>query len=136
MIKIKRVSKKSPKSPSKQGDYKVGNKRPPRERQFGQPNGNKRHNGAWKKEDTARYKLERMMELNKNELRAIRDNAQAPEFERKLALCILTGEWRDFKEMMDQVYGKPKESIDHTTDGEKITPVALVEFVDGASGKK
>ena len=34
---------------------------PPKERQFGQPNGNKRHSGAWKKEDTARYKLEQMM---------------------------------------------------------------------------
>lgn len=127
---------KRKKSPTKQGSVKVGYKKPPRERQFGQPNGNKRHNGAWKKEDTARFKLERMMELSKDELRAIRNNTQAPEFERKLALCILTGEWRDFKEMMDQVYGKPKESVDHTSGGEKIAPVALVEFVDGASGKK
>ena len=44
---------------------------PPKANQFGQPNGNPRHNGAWKKEDTPRYKLEQMLKLDKAELEAI-----------------------------------------------------------------
>lgn len=98
----------SEKTPTKQGDYKVGNKKPPVERQFGQPNGNPRNNGAWKKEDTARYKLERMMELDYEELGKVAKDNGRPYFERKLASCIKNGDWKTLKEMMDQVYGQPK----------------------------
>lgn len=34
---------------------------PPKHTQFGQPGGNPRHNGAWKKEDTPRGKLEKLL---------------------------------------------------------------------------
>ena len=53
--------KKSRKMPTKQGKGRspINGARPPVERQFGQPNGNPRSNGSWKKEDTLRYKLER-----------------------------------------------------------------------------
>lgn len=85
---------------------------PPKERQFGQPNGNPRHNGAWKKEDTARYKLERMMELTEDELVAISLDIKAPYFERKLARCINTGQWKEIESMLNQVYGYPKQAIE------------------------
>ena len=52
----------------KQGNYEVGYKKPPKNRQFGQPEGNKSSRGAWKKEDTPRYKLEQMMKLDEDEL--------------------------------------------------------------------
>ena len=52
---------------------------------FGQPNGNPRNPGGWKKEDTARYKLEQMMKLSESQLRAIEDDSDAPMFERKIA---------------------------------------------------
>lgn len=100
------------KSPRKQGDYKVGNKKPPVERQFGQPNGNPRHNGAWKKEDTARYKLEQMLKLSEEELKAVATDKKAPLFERKLATCIAKGEWKEIEGMMNQVYGQPKQKIE------------------------
>ena len=96
------------KPPRKQGDYKVGNKKPPKERQFGQPNGNPRHNGAWKKEDTARYKLEQMLKLSEEELKAVANDREAPLFERKLAICIAKGQWKEIEGMMNQVYGQPK----------------------------
>lgn len=87
---------------------------PPVERQFGQPNGNPRHNGAWKKEDTARYKLEQMLKLSEDELRTLAGDKEAPLFERKLATCIAKGQWREIEGMMNQVYGQPKQPIDHS----------------------
>lgn len=81
---------------------------PPVERRFGQPNGNPRHNGAWKKEDTARYKLEMMMQMTFTELDEVSNDETKPFFERKLAKCIHNGDWKTLKEMIDQVYGQPK----------------------------
>lgn len=82
--------------------------------QFGQPNGNPRHNGAWKKEDTARYKLEQMLKLSEAELRSLAQDKDAPLFERKLATCIATGKWREIEGMMNQVYGAPKQIVEQT----------------------
>lgn len=100
--------------PTKQGIVKTGKggMMPPKERQFGQPNGNPRHNGAWKKEDTARYKLEQMMKLSETELSIIAEDENAPYFERKLAIAISKGEWKEIESMINQVYGYPKQSIE------------------------
>lgn len=88
----------------------------------------RRHNGAWKKEDTPRYKLEQMMKLSEEELTEIAGNKEAPLFENKLARAMLDGNWQVIKEMTQEVYGKPKESVDLTSGGETIK--ALVQFVD------
>lgn len=98
-------------NPTKQGLGR-GGVEPPKERQFGQPNGNPRNNGAWKKEDTARYKLEQMMKLSEVELDTVKDNPDSPMFERKLAKAILDGEWKEIESMMNQVYGQPKQKIE------------------------
>lgn len=97
-------------NPTKQGLGR-GGVEPPKERQFGQPNGNPRNNGAWKKEDTARYKLEQMMKLSGEELRVVESDEEAPMFERKLAKAILNGEWKEIESMINQVYGQPKATI-------------------------
>lgn len=97
-------------NPTKQGLGR-GGVEPPKERQFGQPNGNPRNNGAWKKEDTARYKLEQMMKLSGEELRTVELDEEAPMFERKLAKAILDGEWKEIESMINQVYGQPKATI-------------------------
>ena len=89
-----------------------------------------RHNGAWKKEDTPRFKLEQMMKLSEPDLRKVAEDKDAPLFERKLATAIAKGQWREIKEMIQEVYGKPQENVDVTSKGEKLN-VALVEFVDG-----
>lgn len=112
-------------NPTEQG-YDVGYKKPPKHTQFGQPNGNPRHNGAWKKEDTPRYKLEQMMKLPEQDLRKVAEDKDAPLFERKLATAIAKGQWREIKEMIEQVYGKPKESVDVTTQGKSINPYAAL----------
>lgn len=94
-------------NPSEQGEYKVGPGHPPLETRFGGPRANPRHNGSWKKEDTARYKLERMLELPEAELKSIAMDKEAPLFERKLATCIANGKWKEIEGMMNQVYGAP-----------------------------
>lgn len=83
------------------------------ETQFGGPRANPRHNGAWKKEDTARYKLEQMLKLSEDELRSLAGDKDAPLFERKLATCIAKGQWKEIEGMMNQVYGAPKQQIEH-----------------------
>ena len=85
---------------------------PPVERQFGKKNGNPRHNGAWKKEDTPRFKLEQMMKMTEQELLEIYDNKEAPYFERKLARAINQGDWKVIEAMINQVYGQPKQSVE------------------------
>lgn len=99
---------------------------PPTDKQFGKPNGNPRHNGAWKKTDSARYKLEQMLKLSEKELRNVAEDNEAPLFERKLAVCIRRGEWKEIEGMMNQVYGQPKQKIESTL----IAPKPLVDFTN------
>ncbi len=101
---------------TKQANVKAGRGGiiPPVDKQFGQPNGNPRHNGAWKKEDTARFKLEQMLKLTEPELRDLAQDKDAPLFERKLATCIATGKWKEIEGMMNQVYGAPKQIVEQT----------------------
>lgn len=73
----------------------------------------RRHNGAWKKEDTARYKLEQMLKLSEAELRDLATDKEAPLFERKLANCIAIGKWKEIEGMMNQVYGQPKQLVEN-----------------------
>ena len=68
-----------------------------------------RHNGSWHKENTPRYWLETMMEMSENELQKIYDNESQPFFKRKLAKCIKDGEWKEIREMVQEVYGKMPE---------------------------
>lgn len=83
---------------------------PPKANQFGQPNGNPRHNGAWKKEDTPRYKLEQMLKLDKAELEAVLNDDDAPLFERRLARSLLTeNDFKTTEAMINQIYGAPKQ---------------------------
>lgn len=106
-------------NPREQGKSQpVGYKNPPVETRFGGSKANPRNNGAWKKEDTARYKLEQMMKLSSDELAAISSDTTAPLFERKLATCITNGEWKEIESMINQVYGQPKQSIEQVN----ITP--------------
>lgn len=93
---------------------------------FGGPKANPRHNGAWKKEDTARYKLEQMLKLPEDELKAVATDKSASLFERKLAMCIAKGQWKELEGMMNQVYGQPKQKIEQTV----IAPKPLVDLTE------
>lgn len=85
-----------------------------------------RNPGGWVKSDTPRFKLEQMMKLSSKDLQAVIDDEDAPLFEHKLAQAIQDGNWREIDSMINQVYGKPKESVDVTTQGESINPYAAL----------
>lgn len=72
----------------------------------------RRFNGHWKKEDSARYKLEKMLALDEQELKRVFEDPKAPLFERKLAGCIASGDWKQIEGMLNQVYGLPKQSVE------------------------
>lgn len=71
-----------------------------------------RSRGNWKKSDTPRGKLEKMMMLTEAEITAIEKDDDAPMFERNIARVMLDASWNTLSSMIDQVYGKAKESID------------------------
>lgn len=96
---------------------------PPADKQFGKPNGNPQGRGFWKKEDTARYKLEQMLKMTEAELKSVAQDKESPLFERKLAIAINKGEWKEIESMINQVYGYPKQTIDQTNiEVESILP--------------
>lgn len=72
-------------------------------------NPERRHNGSWHKEDTPRYWLETMIKMSEEELTAIWNNTANPLFKRKIAKCIKDGDWKELKEMIQEVYGKMPE---------------------------
>lgn len=96
-----------------------------------------RNKGGWKRSETARYKLEQIMQLTESELTDIVENPASPVFEQKLAKAIIDGTWTTIKEMMDQVYGR-KTDVDmnmKTDDGIPIIkgfviPTASEDFID------
>lgn len=118
------------KNPTNEG--KVGYKHPPRHTQFGQPGGNPRHNGAWSKKDTARYKLQQMMKLTEEELKTIAEDIEAPLFERKLAIAINKGEWKHIESMINQVYGTPRQTVDNLNNGESFENQTNIVYINPA----
>lgn len=90
-----------------------------------------RHHGAWKKEDTPRYKLEQMMKLSEKELEDLVKDKEAPYFERMLAYAMSQKDWKTMKKMIAEVYGTPKQSMDLTSAGKQIKTV--VEIIDARS---
>lgn len=140
------MQKKLEKSPREQGakDYEVGNKKPPKNRQFGQPEGNPRHNGAWKKEDTPRYKLERMITMGDDELQEIIDDPGAPTFEKAMADIIMQAKsdcdkdgtkrpaqmrFKAISDMIDQIYGKPAQTTVSVDAGDQEKAKAFIRGV-------
>lgn len=83
-----------------------------------------RHNGAWKKKDSLRFKIEQASYLDNDELQAIVDDPKEATLLRKFAAATLEADWKMIKEITEMLYGKPKESVDVTTQGESINPYA------------
>lgn len=112
--------------------------------QFGQPNGNPRHNGAWSKEATPRFKLERMITMSDAELQEIIDNPDAPTFEKAMADILLQAKndmdkdgvkrpaqmrFKAISDMIDQIYGKPAQTTVNVDAGEHEEAKAFIRGV-------
>lgn len=62
MAKVNKASDDNKKATKQaKGVSPISGVAPPKHTQFGQPGGNPRHNGAWKKENTPRGKLEKLL---------------------------------------------------------------------------
>lgn len=88
--------------------------------QFGQPNGNPRHNGAWKKENTLRYKWEKILEMDEAELREVLKDPKCGRVEQMTAEVLLDREMKATEKigvldkLATQVYGQPKQAVETT----------------------
>lgn len=87
----------------------------------------RRHNGAWKKEDTARYRVEQMIRFTDDELREIYEDKYAASFEKRVARAIATGDWKVLEGIMNQIYGTPRQITKIETDE---IPIALVRYME------
>lgn len=106
-------------TPKTQGNYEVGHKKPPKNRQFGQPEGNPRGRGFWKKEDTLRYKLQQVAKMTTAELQDLLSNPEAGEFEKNAARTILemieldpNKRWQILEGLTNQDSGYPKQQVE------------------------
>lgn len=86
--------------------------------QFGKPNGNPRHNGAWKKEDTLRYKWEQLLKMTDEELKEVLADPKAGRVEKMTAEVLLDKDMKPTEKisvldrLATQVYGFPKQSVE------------------------
>lgn len=100
--------------------------------QFGQPNGNPRHNGAWKKEDTLRYKWERILEMEDAELRQVLSDPKCGRVEKMTAEVLLDNEMKSTEKiavldkLATQIYGAPKQKIESVI----TAPKPLVDLTE------
>jgi len=92
--------------------------------------------GLWKKEDTARYKLEQMMQMTEDELKEVANDKTAPYFERKLAICINKGDWKVVEGMINQCYGAPKQPVETIDRTPKAIEVKILKPVADKGKKK
>lgn len=118
------------KVPTKQGNYEVGYKRPPKKRRFGEAESNPRHNGSWKKEDTLRFKLQQIAKMTEEELRSLLEAQDAGLYEKQLAKTLLSlGEvdpnkrWQILDGLINQDGGYPKQQVEqHNIELKSILP--------------
>ena len=83
------------------------------------------------------------MILTEAELIGLYEADDTPLFERKLANAMIDGTWPVIREMMNEVYGRPKESIDINDQSEYppiirgfVIPTALKDFIDDYGRQK
>lgn len=112
---------------SKQTSTQDYNRNPEGKGGFGD-NPQNRGRGFWKREDTPRFKLEKMMKMSHKELQEFALDEAQPLFDRKLAKFIADGDWKTIREMVAEVYGTPKQTIEQTVI-EK--PLPLEDLTDG-----
>ncbi len=90
----------------------------------------RRHNGAWKKEDTLRYKLQQIDKMTDTELKELLKDPSAGKYEKLLAKLILGMDsmdaeklWRVLEGIINQDSGYPKQQVEqHNIELQGILP--------------
>lgn len=80
----------------------------------------RRHNGAWKKEDTLRFKLQQVSKMSVEELQDLLSNPEVGEFEKSTARTIIQmaemdpeKRWRVIEGLTNQDSGYPKQQVEN-----------------------
>ena len=98
--------------------------------QFGQPNGNPRNNGGIPKYvREIREELKGLLDPNlsiADYQKIVKDAETDSGLRGVFATAIVKKDYRTIIQLIDQAYGKPKESVDVTTQGESINPYAAL----------
>ena len=118
----------------------VGYKKPPKSKQFGQPNGNKP--GLTSKaayalheanEKTAKMYLE-MITAVEGKIASMRDAEDSPD--EYAALVAIKGDiLRLMKDIMDRSIGTPKSSVDLSSEDGSMSPAGLDHFYAAQRGQ-
>lgn len=90
----------------------------------------RRHNGAWKKEDTLRYKLQQIAKMSEQELRDLLSDPETGEFEKNTAKTLLEMKsmdaekrWKVIEGLTNQDSGYPKQQVEqHNIELKGILP--------------
>ena len=123
-------------NPTKQANVKAGRGGviPPTDKQFGKPGGNPRHNGAWKKENTLRFKWEKIIEMDEAELKEVLRDPKCGRVEQMTAEVLLDRQMKPTEKiavldkLATQIYGLPKQKIEQTV----IAPKPLIDLTERA----
>lgn len=88
----------------------------------------RRHNGAWKKEDTLRFKLQQIAKMTEEELGALLEDEDAGLYEKQVARTILSlgsvdpsKRWQILEGLTNQDGGYPKQQVEQKNI--EITPI-------------
>ena len=102
------------------GNYKVGYKRPPKNRQFGQKDGNKGGKGFFTVDKSLRYRLQQVSKMPLDELKDLVHDPEAGEYEKNIARTLVElsamepeKRWRVLEGLTNQDSGFPKQQIDN-----------------------
>lgn len=99
---------------------------------FGGEKANPRHNGAWKKEDSLRYKWERIIEMSTEELKKVLSDPKYGRVEKMTAEVLLDQKMKSVEKiavldkLATQIYGQPKQKIETTV----TAPKPLIDLTE------
>lgn len=117
---------------STQQEKKKGNPNPSPSTRFGAENANPQSPGGWKKENTISYQYHRFLNMSPEELE---EWSHTPKKERTVAMDIAYNRvlasrvsLPDVKEITDRTEGKPRQSVDVTSGGEKIETTTIIDL--------
>lgn len=118
---------------TQQGVSPISGTAPPKHTQFGQPGGNRRNNGGLPKYvRELREELKGLLDpnLTMGDYKDIVENGETDSGLRAVfAEAITKKDTRTIIQLIDQAWGKPKESVDVTSQGESINP-PTVRIID------
>ena len=85
----------------------------------------RRHNGAWKKEDTLRFKWEQILKMEEAELHKVLKDPKCGRVEKMTAEVLLDNTMKSVEKiavldkLATQIYGQPKQKIETTVTAPK-----------------